>query len=72
MVVTGNCWLQGDIRNKQDLDLDLTRYDHHQKGFAEVFGHVFTTKLSSAGLIYKACFMYLFLITYCELLSVLL
>ncbi|GJV74640.1 UPF0160 protein-like protein [Tanacetum coccineum] len=29
------------------------RYDHHQKGFAEVFGHGFTTKLSSAGLIYK-------------------
>ncbi|XP_057477735.1 LOW QUALITY PROTEIN: uncharacterized protein LOC130765346 [Actinidia eriantha] len=29
------------------------RYDHHQKGFHEVFGHGFTTKLSSAGLIYK-------------------
>ncbi|XP_024017577.1 UPF0160 protein isoform X1 [Morus notabilis] len=29
------------------------RYDHHQKGFQEVFGHGFTTKLSSAGLVYK-------------------
>ncbi|KAJ6805371.1 UPF0160 protein-like [Iris pallida] len=29
------------------------RYDHHQKGFAEVFGHGFNTKLSSAGLVYK-------------------
>ncbi|KAL0331694.1 UNVERIFIED_CONTAM: hypothetical protein Sangu_1714900 [Sesamum angustifolium] len=30
------------------------RYDHHQKGFEEVFGHGFNTKLSSAGLVYKA------------------
>lgn len=29
------------------------RYDHHQKGFEEEFGHGFTTKLSSAGLVYK-------------------
>ncbi|KAH9774944.1 metal-dependent protein hydrolase [Citrus sinensis] len=29
-------------------------YDHHQKGFEEVFGHGFSTKLSSAGLVYKA------------------
>ncbi|KAF6136214.1 hypothetical protein GIB67_036892 [Kingdonia uniflora] len=29
------------------------RFDHHQKGFEEVFGHGFTTKLSSAGLVYK-------------------
>lgn len=29
------------------------RYDHHQKGFEEVFGHGFKTKLSSAGLVYK-------------------
>ncbi|KAL6894584.1 hypothetical protein ACP4OV_008682 [Aristida adscensionis] len=28
-------------------------YDHHQKGFNEVFGHGFSTKLSSAGLVYK-------------------
>jgi len=29
------------------------RYDHHQKGFEEVFGYGFKTKLSSAGLVYK-------------------
>ncbi|KAK4748700.1 hypothetical protein SAY87_015286 [Trapa incisa] len=29
------------------------RYDHHQKGFEEVFGYGFSTKLSSAGLVYK-------------------
>jgi hypothetical protein len=28
-------------------------FDHHQKGFAEAFGHGFDTKLSSAGLVYK-------------------
>lgn len=28
-------------------------FDHHQRGFTEVFGHGFNTKLSSAGLIYK-------------------
>ncbi|CAF2058228.1 unnamed protein product [Brassica napus] len=34
-------------------DPDHDRYDHHQKGFEEVFGHGFNTKLSSAGLVYK-------------------
>ncbi|XP_020584013.1 UPF0160 protein-like [Phalaenopsis equestris] len=34
-------------------DPDRDRYDHHQKGFNEAFGHGFKTKLSSAGLIYK-------------------
>ncbi|KXN89997.1 UPF0160 protein C27H6.8 [Leucoagaricus sp. SymC.cos] len=29
------------------------RFDHHQRGFGDVFGHGFNTKLSSAGLIYK-------------------
>jgi len=29
------------------------KFDHHQRGFTEVFGHGFETKLSSAGLIYK-------------------
>lgn len=29
------------------------RFDHHQRGFTEIFGHGFTTKLSSAGLVYK-------------------
>nr|ASF90252.1 hypothetical protein SPAR05040 [Bartheletia paradoxa] len=34
-------------------DSGLHRYDHHQRGFTEVFGHGFNTKLSSAGLVYK-------------------
>ncbi|KAB2014118.1 hypothetical protein ES319_D09G203300v1 [Gossypium barbadense] len=34
-------------------DPSRDRYDHHQKGFEEVFGHGFNTKLSSAGLVYK-------------------
>ncbi|KAF9015222.1 metal-dependent protein hydrolase [Cyathus striatus] len=29
------------------------RFDHHQRGFSEVFGYGFNTKLSSAGLVYK-------------------
>ncbi|XP_077243101.1 MYG1 protein C694.04c-like [Tasmannia lanceolata] len=49
------------ILNTLDAVLDVggvydpcqDRYDHHQKGFSEVFGHGFTTKLSSAGLVYK-------------------
>jgi len=28
-------------------------FDHHQRGFTEIFGHGFETKLSSAGLVYK-------------------
>ncbi|XP_072987493.1 uncharacterized protein [Typha latifolia] len=35
-------------------DPSRDRYDHHQKGFSEVFGNGFSTKLSSAGLVYKA------------------
>ncbi|KAF8030577.1 hypothetical protein BT93_E2879 [Corymbia citriodora subsp. variegata] len=34
-------------------DPSRDRYDHHQKGFGEVFGHGFSTKLSSGGLVYK-------------------
>ena len=34
-------------------DESKQRFDHHQRGFAEVFGHGFNTKLSSAGLVYK-------------------
>ncbi|KAH9082050.1 GAMM1 protein [Lactarius deliciosus] len=34
-------------------DESRQRFDHHQRGFVEVFGHGFTTKLSSAGLVYK-------------------
>lgn len=37
-------------------DPSRDRYDHHQKGFEEVFGHGFSTKLSSAGLVYKVNF----------------
>ena len=33
--------------------VESQRFDHHQKGFDEVFGHGFSTKLSSAGLVYK-------------------
>lgn len=36
-----------------EYDADRLRFDHHQRGFQEVFGHGFVTKLSSAGLIYK-------------------
>jgi len=34
-------------------DETTLRFDHHQRGFTEVFGHGFETKLSSAGLVYK-------------------
>lgn len=34
-------------------DPETDRYDHHQREFDGVFGHGFTTKLSSAGLVYK-------------------
>jgi len=36
-----------------EYDPPRRRFDHHQRGFAETFGHGFTTKLSSAGLVYK-------------------
>ncbi|GAA5940482.1 Myg1p [Sporobolomyces koalae] len=36
-----------------EYDADKLRFDHHQRGFNEVFGHGFQTKLSSAGLVYK-------------------
>ena len=50
-----------ELLKSADLVLDVggvydaarCRFDHHQNGFAEVFGNGFTTKLSSAGLIYK-------------------
>lgn len=34
-------------------DANGNRFDHHQRGFTEIFGHGFNTKLSSAGLVYK-------------------
>lgn len=54
------CWfqvLQGldavlDVGGVYDPSRD--RFDHHQQGFTDVFGHGFSTKLSSAGLVYKA------------------
>lgn len=50
-----------DVLGKCDVVVDVgavydevaLRFDHHQRGFTEVFGHGFETKLSSAGLIYK-------------------
>jgi uncharacterized UPF0160 family protein len=33
------------------LSSGANRFDHHQRGFEEVFGHGFNTKLSSAGLV---------------------
>lgn len=40
-------------------DPSRDRFDHHQKGFSEVFGHVsHSTKLSSAGLVYKVNQLY--------------
>ncbi|XP_022763387.1 UPF0160 protein-like isoform X2 [Durio zibethinus] len=40
-----------DARGVYDPTRD--RYDHHQRGFEQVFSHGFTTKLSSAGLVYR-------------------
>ncbi len=40
-------------------DESKQRFDHHQRGFDEVFGHGFTTKLSSAGLVYRSDFFYI-------------
>lgn len=34
-------------------DPETLLFDHHQRGFTEIFGNGFKTKLSSAGLIYK-------------------
>lgn len=45
-------------------DPSRDRYDHHQKGFEEVFGHGFKTKLSSAGLVYKVLLQVL---SFCDL-----
>lgn len=40
-------------------DPSRDRFDHHQKGFSEVFGHAgYSTKLSSAGLVYKVNYLY--------------
>ena len=50
-----------DTLSKCDIVIDVgavyepenNKFDHHQRGFDEIFGHGFVTKLSSAGLVYK-------------------
>ncbi|KDQ63733.1 hypothetical protein JAAARDRAFT_29765, partial [Jaapia argillacea MUCL 33604] len=49
--VLGTCDIVVDVGGVYDETKQ--RFDHHQRGFEEVFGHGFTTKLSSAGLVYK-------------------
>ena len=44
------------------------KFDHHQRGFTEVFGHGFETKLSSAGLIYKWASLHLLMLFLTHLL----
>ena len=48
-------WKDADILIDVGGEYDPARhrYDHHQKGFAETFGHGHSIKLSSAGLVYK-------------------
>ncbi|KAF9974440.1 hypothetical protein BGZ65_008727, partial [Modicella reniformis] len=47
----GTCDIVVDVGGVYDPSTH--RYDHHQRGFTEVFGGKFETKLSSAGLVYK-------------------
>ena len=49
--VLGTCDVVVDVGAVYDEA--TLRFDHHQRGFTEVFGHGFETKLSSAGLVYK-------------------
>jgi hypothetical protein len=49
--VLGDCDIVVDVGAVYDES--KLRFDHHQRGFTEVFGHGFSTKLSSAGLVYK-------------------
>ncbi|MCO5561191.1 hypothetical protein L7F22_014812 [Adiantum nelumboides] len=50
-----------NVLDKLDAVLDVggvfahekDRFDHHQRGFDQIFGRGFVTKLSSAGLVYK-------------------
>jgi uncharacterized UPF0160 family protein len=49
--VLGTCDIVVDVGAVYDET--TLRFDHHQRGFTEVFGHGFETKLSSAGLVYK-------------------
>ncbi|KAI5785683.1 metal-dependent protein hydrolase [Pyronema domesticum] len=45
-----NCDIIVDVHGKYD---GVKYFDHHQRGFTEVFSENFKTKLSSAGLVYK-------------------
>lgn len=48
--------LQTNIVSRHHLQIvcaENNRFDHHQRGFSETFGHGHVTKLSSAGLVYK-------------------
>lgn len=49
-------------------DSSRDRYDHHQKGFNEVFGHGFTTKLSSAGLVYKVPYYFQIIFNFSQII----
>ncbi|KAH8102640.1 GAMM1 protein [Cristinia sonorae] len=49
--VLATCDIVVDVGGVYDESKQL--FDHHQRGFTEVFGHGFNTKLSSAGLVYK-------------------
>lgn len=46
------------------------RFDHHQRGFTEVFGHGFETKLSSAGLVYKSASLHLLVFCLSDILAI--
>jgi uncharacterized UPF0160 family protein len=48
--VLQECDIIVDVEGKYDGE---KHFDHHQRGFNHVFSEKFTTKLSSAGLIYK-------------------
>lgn len=64
-----NTYRDADLKRSRDLkvldtcdivvdvgavyDADKNKFDHHQRGFNQDFGHGFETKLSSAGLVYK-------------------
>jgi len=49
--VLATCDIVVDVGAVYDESKQL--FDHHQRGFTEVFGYGFETKLSSAGLVYK-------------------
>ncbi|KAI0778164.1 GAMM1 protein [Trametes elegans] len=49
--VLDTCDIVVDVGGKYDEKTQ--RFDHHQRGFEEIFGYGFSTKLSSAGLVYK-------------------